>query len=560
MLKRSSICIAVLFALHVPHAAAMDKPSTALTQAAYAARIDAAIAPYFKAGDPGATVIVVKDGKTVYRKAYGMADVAKRQPLTPDTALRLGSITKQFTAVAILMLAEEGKIALGDPITKFLPDYPTQGKTITIEHLLTHTSGIASYTGRPGYMLNMHKDLTVAQMIDSFKDAPMDFEPGTDWRYNNSGYFLLGAIIEKVSGKSYADFVAQRIFTPLGMTDTAYEGHERGRAPRAIGYSVAEKGFEPSRPVSMTQPYAAGSLVSTVDDLARWDVAISSGKLIKAASWKRAFTPYEVTTGKPTKYGYGWALSSLRGVPVIGHGGGINGFNTYAARIPGEKVFVAVLSNTDSGPVRAEHVANKVAAIAIGKPYPEMKAVTLDEAKLDAYTGVYEIDKAAKRTFRRENGQLMMQRTGRPAVALQAYSDNGFFVPDSLEKYEFSRNAQGEVSAVTQTVDDVIVVNQRIGALPPPRKTVQVAPAVFDARAGRYEVAPGFEINLTREGERFFAQATRQSKVEIFPASEDVYFYTVVEAELRFQPAANGAPATMTLVQGGREMKGNKVQ
>jgi hypothetical protein len=253
-------------------------------------------------------------------------------------------------------------------------------------------------------------------------------------------------------------------------------------------------------------------------------------------------------------------MSSLRGAPVIGHGGGINGFNTYAARIPGEKVFVAVLSNTDSGPVRAEQVANKAAAIAIGKPYPALKPIALDDAKLDAFTGVYEIDKAAKRIFRRENGQLVMQRTGRPVVALQAYSENGFFVPDSLEKYDFSRNAQGEVSAVTQTVDDVVIVNQRSGALPPPRKTVQVAPAAFDARAGRYAVAPGFEINLTREGDRFFAQATRQSKIEIFPASEDVFFYTVVEAELRFQPTANGAPPTLVLVQGGREMKGTKVQ
>lgn len=278
MPKLSAVCVAVLVLLGAPAVHAQEAPGAAqAAQSAQstAARLDALFSASYKPTEPGATVIVVKDGKTLLRKAYGIADTAGMTPLAPGMVLRLGSITKQFTATAILMLLDEGKLALSDDITRFFPDYPTRGKKITVEHLLTHTSGIASYTSRQEYVLTMGSDMTVAQMIDSFKNAPLDFEPGTAYRYNNSGYFLLGAIIEKVSGQPYAKFLEQRIFVPLGMKDTAYEGFERSSTAHAAGHSPGAKGFEHSAALSMTQPYAAGALVSSVDDLARWDAAVS---------------------------------------------------------------------------------------------------------------------------------------------------------------------------------------------------------------------------------------------------------------------------------------------
>ena len=355
---------------------AQERARSAAAPRTLAAQLDAMLAPQFKADQPGVTVIVVKNGKTLLRKAYGAADLETKKPLTPGTVLRLGSITKQFTAVAILMLADEGKLALNDPITRFFPDYPTGGKVITVEHLLTHTSGIASFTGKPNYVERMGQDLSVAQMIDSFKNDPLEFEPGTQYRYNNSGYFLLGAIIEKVSGLTYPRFLEQRIFVPLGMKDTAYEGFERSAAPRAKGYSAKGTAFEPAAHLSMSQPYAAGSLVSTVDDLARWDAAITAGKLIKPASWKLAFTPYKLNPEKSTGYGYGWGVSTFQGVPAIQHGGGINGFSTYALRLPQQKIFVAVLANRDSGGVPVEDLARKAAGLAMGKPLSLTKAST----------------------------------------------------------------------------------------------------------------------------------------------------------------------------------------
>ena len=559
MLKLSAVAVAVIL-LSNPMLAQAQQPATKASAAQpLAARLDALFKPQYKADDPGATVIVVKNGKTVFRKAYGAADVAAKTPLTPGTVLRLGSITKQFTAVAILMLAEEGKLALNDPITRFFPDYPTQGKVITIEHLLTHTSGIVSYTGKSGYVAAMAKDLTVAQMIDGFKNDPLEFEPGTQFRYNNSGYFLLGAIVERVSGTSYASFLEQRIFTPLGMKDTAYEGVERSNAPRATGYSAQDKGFAPAQPLSMSQPYAAGALVSTVDDLAKWDAAIAAGKLLKPASWKQAFTPYKLSPEKSTGYGYGWGVGTLQGTPVVDHGGGINGFRTHALRLPQQKVFVAVLSNADSGNANPEVLAKKAAALAIGKPIMEPKEIKLDAGALDAFTGVYETDDKDKRTFTSRDGKLMMARGDRSPSALTPYSKNGFFVPGTLARFEFERDAQGKVTHVTVDNEGNRVRNERVGDAPAEREAVKIDNAGFDARAGTYQLAPQFTIALSREGDRYFAQATGQRKIEIFPASEDVFFSRDVKAELRFGKGADGAP-NVVLHQNGQATPGTRLQ
>ncbi|VXC24867.1 Beta-lactamase-like protein [Massilia sp. 9I] len=553
MLLRSALCAAVLLLCHPNASFAQDAARSVLAEQGLAGRIDAAIAPYFKADAPGATVIVVKDGKTVLRRAYGMADTSKNIDMTPEMALRIGSLTKQFTATAILMLLEEGKLSLDDDITRHLPDYPTRGKKITIEHLLTHTSGIVSYTSKPGYGAGMAQNLTVAQMIDSFKNDPLDFEPGSQFRYNNSGYFLLGAIIEKVSGQSYASFLEQRIFKPLGMNDTYYEGVGRSKAPVAAGHTRSGTGFGPAKPLSMTQPYAAGSLVSTVDDLARWDAAVSSGKLLKPASWQRAFTPYRLSDGKPTTYGYGWGISQVQGSAAIGHSGGINGFSTYGLRLPDQKVYVAVLTNSDAGPANPSVVARKAAAIAIGKPYREFTEAKLDAAALDAVAGTYEVEKGVQRVFRRTADGLVTQRTGLPPTPVKAASSTEFFLPGSLDWFEFQRGADGKVVAVTHHQDGKPIVSPRIGNAPPARQAIKIANASFDTRVGRYELAPGFVLELTREGDRYFAQATRQGKLEIFPMSETAFFAERVDAEISFEGQ------DLVLKQGGRNTPGRKL-
>lgn len=557
MLKLSPLCLAAVLLLQLPASVVHAAPVAASVDQALAAKIDALIAPHYEASAPGATVIVTKDGKTVLRKAYGMADVGAKKPMQPETSLRLGSITKQFTAVAILMLADEGKLSLSDPITKFLPDYPMQGKTITIEHLLTHTSGIVSYTSKPDFRALMNKDLTPTQMIDTFKNDKLEFDPGTKMAYNNSGYFLLGAIIEKISGKSYADYMAERIFVPLGMTQTAYEGKERTPTTRALGHSKKEKGFEPSAPLSMALPYAAGALVSTVDDLARWDAAITEGKLLKPASWKQAFTSYKTSDGKPTNYAYGWGVGKVREVPMVSHGGGINGFSTYALRIPEHKVFVAVLTNLDGGMAPPGMVATKAAAAAIGKPFPEYKAIALDAAAMDAYVGTYKIDDKTQRTVRREKDQLIMQRSGRPPVQLQAFAPDSFFFKDSLSTFTFSRNAKGEVTEIVlhdEDGDGLKHASPRVGDVVE-RKFVTLPPEKLDGYVGRYELRPGFVIELSRDGDKFFGQATGQGKLQLHPESESVFYVKEIDGQLRID-----SPEQLTLLQGGRTMPAKRMK
>lgn len=550
MSKPFVVCAALALALPAVPAAAQDA----------AARIDAALAAAYKPDAPGATVIVVKDGKTLLRKAYGMADSARGVALAPDTPMRLGSITKQFTATAILMLADEGRLKLEDDITVYLPDYPTHGKKISIEHLLTHTSGIVSYTNRPGFGANMGRDMTVDAMIASFKDEPLEFDPGARYKYNNSGYFLLGAIVEKVSGMPYHEFIARRIFVPLGMTRSAYEGHEReaaDKAPaRAVGYSFKLGKFVPSPVLSMTQPYAAGAIVSTVDDLARWDAAIANGKLLKAASWQRAFTPYVLAGGKGTGYGYGWHLSRLQSVPMISHGGDINGFKSFALRLPAERLYVAVLSNSDSGLVRPQDAALRAAAIAIGKPFPDYQAISLPAAALDAFSGVYRNEDGVVRTVRRDGERFLLQRAGRQPVELKAYSDQGFYIPGTLSSLEFSRDAQGRATGMVLHLGDEDEAHQRTGDAPPPRSAVRIDKARFDAYAGRYRIAPELVLEMTRDGERYYAQATGQKKMEIFALNDHTFFSNEVDAELRFDAAA---PGQLLLRQGGRDVKGVKL-
>jgi CubicO group peptidase (beta-lactamase class C family) len=535
--------------------------SHAQTPPDLATRIDATVASYFKPDEPGVAVIVVKDGKPVYRNAYGMANIAGKAMLKPDSVFRLGSITKQFTSVAILMLAEDGRLAVGDDIRKHLPDYPTQGKTVTIEHLLTHTSGIVGYTSLKNFPAVMKTDMPLEQMIGFFKNEPFSFEPGERYEYSNSGYFLLGAIIENVSGMRYADFMAKRIFEPLGMKSTAYEGFERDGAKRVEGYGRSRDGIVVAEAISMAWPYSAGALLSNLDDMATWDAAITAGKLLKPASWKQAFSSYQTADGKPTGYGYGWVVRKMQGHDSIEHGGGIPGFSTHAMRMPEDKVYVAVLANSEVPAVRPNYLAEKIAAIAIGKPYPEFRPTKVDARLLDQLTGIYKIDERSTRIITRAGDQLVAQRTGGPKSPLLAASETKFQVPNSFTYVEFTKNDKGVVTHLTVFESGQEKIEPRISDKPPAEKQAVPLPAsIFDTYVGEYQLAPNFILTISREGERFLSQATGQSKLEIFAESETRFFLKVIDAQLQFTRDANGNVTQLTLFQGGREMPAKKIR
>ena len=524
------------------------------------AEIDAILAKSFAPDRPGAAVVVVKDGKTVYREGVGLANLELGVPVRPEMVFEIGSVTKQFTSTAILMLAEQGKLSLDDDVRKHLPDFPDKQATITIEHLLTHTSGIPSYTGSPKWMPLWRKDMTPAEIIALTKDEPLEFAPGSRYAYNNTGYVMLGAIIEKLSGMTYAEFVKKNIFEPLGMTHSYYGSATALIPNRASGYSRRGDQFVNAEYLSMTQPYAAGSLMSTVDDLALWNAAVSSGKLLTKASWDRAFTPYKLTSGAATGYGYGWQLDAFDGHRIIRHNGGIFGYVSEVARLPEDGIFVAMLTNSDAPPVDTGYVVTKIAAAALGKPVRDPIAVKVDAATLDAYVGVYKIDERTERVVSRDGETLKIQRSGRPPREVLASSKTEFFIPDSFVRMRFETDASGRATRmVVRQPNGTEEVAVRVDKpVPAPIVEVAVDPAILASYAGEYAIAPTFSITITAEGGKLFGQATGQPKFELFAKSETEFFLKVVDARISFVKGASGNVESLVLHQGGRDVPGRR--
>ncbi len=325
-------------------------------------QIDALLARYQELGLFNGSALVADAGQVELKKGYGLANMEWNVPNAPDTKFRLGSITKQFTATLVMQLVEQGKIDLDAPVTRYLPNYPRQtGDRVTIHHLLTHTSGIVGYTEIPAFGATARNPYAPAKFVDEFfSKLDLLFEPGTKFSYSNSGYFLLGAILEKVTGQPYETVLRERIFTPIGMNDSGYDSTQPLLVKRAAGYDKRFDGsYTNTTYIDMTQPYAAGSLYSTVEDLYRWDQALYTEKVLTAKSKERMFTPFL------SDYGYGWTITKKGGVTTIEHGGGINGFNTLITRNPESKRLIVLLNNTGGAPLN--QMADGIRAVLDGK-------------------------------------------------------------------------------------------------------------------------------------------------------------------------------------------------
>jgi D-alanyl-D-alanine carboxypeptidase len=320
-----------------------------------AVKVDLALRPMFPPEEPGGAVIITERGRVVFRRAYGMADLDRKRMLQPEMVFRLGSMTKQFTAVAVMLLEQDGKLSLQDDISKYFPEITPASVPTTIEHLLRQRSGRLSYTDVASFWQQRFSDVTPEEIVASFKDAPREFEPRSQFRYSNSNYLLAGLIVEKVSGSSYPDFLANRIFEPLGMSSTAYEGHERNGMKRVPGYvKPLLESWRKVQDISMTWPLGAGGLVSNVDDLARWHNAIMAGKLLPPSAWKRVF---DVDSSALSSYAYGWDVRPMFGRRAYGHGGAIDGFRSMGYHFPDEDLYIAVLLNGTGVTFSPDYVA-----------------------------------------------------------------------------------------------------------------------------------------------------------------------------------------------------------
>ena len=329
------------------------------------------------------SALVAENGKVIYKGGFGLANMEWNIPNTADTKFRLGSITKQFTAMLTLELVEQGKIKLDGKISDYLPDYRKDiGEKVTVHHLLTHTSGIPSYTSQPGFFANVSRNpYKVSDFVKQYTSGNLEFEPGTKYSYNNSGYFLLGAIIERVTGKTYDQALKEMIFDKVGMKDTGYDLHNPLIPKRASGYQKAPSGYINAAYLDMSIPYAAGSMYSTVEDLYLWDQVLYTDKLLTQQSKELMYKPFL------EEYAYGWVVTNAsfkvkdQAIPVITHGGGINGFSTTIVRYPTEKHLIVILDNT--GSPNLNRLSEKIARILYDQPYDLPKqsiAAVVDKA------------------------------------------------------------------------------------------------------------------------------------------------------------------------------------
>jgi CubicO group peptidase (beta-lactamase class C family) len=374
------------------------------------------------------------------KKGYGLADLENNVPNTPQTKFRLGSVTKQFTAMAIMQLQEQGRLKVDDPIADFIPDSPHWAK-ITIHNLLTHTSGIPNFTSFSDYRSTMMLPSPPLKTMERFKNKPLEFVPGESHAYSNSGYVVLGYIIEKASGKSYEQFLKENIFDPLHMSSSGYDHPGPLLEHRASGYSKIGEKFVNAAYVDMSIPHAAGALYSTVEDLFLWDRALRTEKLVRKSSLERMFTPFK------KDYGYGWAITRIFNRRCVTHSGGINGFSSNISRFVDDDVCVIVLSNVDTSP--ASRIGRDLAAIAFGEKYElpaERTEIEINPKVFDDYSGKYQISSEVMITISRSPDRLFIELAGQPKFVLYPESETKFFLKVTDAQVTFVRDEKGEVS------------------------------------------------------------------------------------------------------------------
>jgi CubicO group peptidase (beta-lactamase class C family) len=391
----------------------------------YAKQIDEYLEGHEKIYEFSGAVLVAKKGEVIYKDAFGLANREWNVPNTVDTKFRIGSLTKQFTSAAILQLAEAGKLKLDDPLGKYILSFP-KGDSVTIHMLLNHTSGIKSYTNMPKFGTVLTASLSKDSIINFFKNEPYEFSPGTKYNYNNSGYFLLGYIIEKVSGQSYSNYISQHLNAKATLTNTSLDVVDVILPKRASGYMKDFKGWKNAQYISMEFPYSAGAIVSTVEDLHHWNMALHKGKILSNEMYKKMTTPYL------ENYGYGLRIDSVDNHRRIGHSGGIPGFLSHNDYYPEQDIEVIVLSNNSSA---STQIASGIGAIMFDKKVMapvKHTETTIESSELSKYAGKYKSGIVSMEIILKND--KLYRRTGYVDILLKPESKTKFFYGDGTDR------------------------------------------------------------------------------------------------------------------------------
>ncbi|MCE0523882.1 MAG: serine hydrolase [Methylacidiphilales bacterium] len=506
-----------------------------------ATALESILAKYFPADGPGTAVLVARDGKILFSHGYGLADREKQMPATPETRFRIGSVTKQFTAAAILQLAGENKLSIEDPLSKYFPQYPG-GDKITLHNLLNHTSGLHNYTAHPDFLARVIRPISDADLVAWFQDDPPDFAPGEQFSYCNTGYVLLGQIVGKVSGMSLGDYLQKQFFGPLGMHDTGVYLNATPPDHAARGYSFANNQLQPALDWDMSWAGGAGELYSTVGDLWRWTEALQGGRVLPPEGLQEMTTVVTVPK-KDTlilRYGMGLYHTDIGGLPAVGHNGGLNGFLSCVMWFPEQKVTVAVLGNAmPASPGKSPEEILPIAARAfLG---PEMAAhapkidPTIDPKIYSDYVGRYDY-KSGIQEITTENGHLYAQLTGQNKFELFPSGPDAFFFKVVDAGMVFNRDKNGLVTSITHNQNGFTFVAPKLSD----KDVITLPDATLDAIVGQYQYGPQVVLTVTRRGNQLFAQLTGQSEFPIFPKSDHEFYWKVVPASVEFVRGADG--------------------
>jgi len=392
---------------------------------------------FFASAKPGGVVLVRRGEQVLLRKAYGLADVENQVAMRPDSVFRLASVSKQLTAMAVLTLVHAGKLDLDQRVGSIDTSLPSAISEVSLRQLLTHTSGITNISSIAESRAARRNEASAEQLLGFFKDLPLEFEPGTRFSYSNSNYILLTRVIELASGQSYPEYLRAAVLQPVGMNDTRYGSHLELVPRRAQGYQEGETGLLNADFISMSQPQGAGGLLTTVDDLARWDAALYTESLVPAALRDQAFSKVQLKDGSHMPYGFGWLLSDVQGLASQEHSGYINGFQSQLLRLPEQRILVTVLTNSESlDPI---DLAVELAAMAAGRAF-DLEPINVDASD---WLGRYRFEQGVEREIFSRDGRLYSQRIGADPIALSATADGRYYLDGSLNFLTFTTDAEG---------------------------------------------------------------------------------------------------------------------
>lgn len=511
---------------------------------------------------PGVAVLMTRGDQTLFEFTGGYANLSHRVPIKLTTKFRIGSVTKQFAATAILKLQEEEKLSVTDTLDKYFPTFP-RADEVTIHHLLTHTSGIKSFTSLPEFMTRVTSRVTDEDVLATFQDKPYDFDPGERFQYNNSGYFLLGMIVQKVSGKPFTDYLQDEVFTPLKMHDTGIHDSSVVLLDEAQGYSWKQDHVEKAIPWDMSWAGAAGNIYSTVPDLIAWNRGLFAGKVISQASRDAAFTPVVTRDESPNAYGYGWMTTEYRGTKRITHSGGLHGFLSELSYLPEYDLSIAVLHNASPHVpgLMPGDVANQLMTIFLWDEFEPRQEATVDESadpKVFAdYVGRYDYQTAVLEVTL-EKDQLYAQLTTQPRFPIfpSTEGDGAFVWKVVPAKVQFLRNDKGKVHAARHTQNGITFTAKRIEE----KTTIELTPEMLDRFVGVYLYPNIGKLKVRRDGIRLLAQMTGQTEFEIFPTGDNTFVWKVIEAEIEFKLNDEQQVVGATHRQGGGEIEVTRIE